>query len=481
MSDIPRTAVNQAPGGGTDYPFSEPTALNGAVLDFYISYEGNECQYELPFTLAVIGVNFEVSDANSVLVASAPTTGGTSRTWGDRTVYEWTNDPWVMRAVVRDDLLEDGSGVLDTRTCDRLPARVKSIRVGLVKMTGNIKFETGFNIALSGNLPDTPTDGGRFTSVVNIDAVPGAGTGRVNGCDEVSPVVRKINQIVPDCGGNFVIEADDCFRAQLPLLVTGGINQVRGAEYAEEGLTSEQARAAIKLTSDCHPCCSCADFVDTYRGLKRIWDKWKTAAMRAEAVRDTYEENRLRWLESRQCRLEHPARLVMTTDTRCKTFVGGSFCNFTSCCISPVELRFTFQRFKSGVLVPWAGGTPADPYINGTTTEGDEKYAPITVGPIVRFFLPYANPQDMSVAKMKFCTTACASDESLQSTLTVHVRQPDPNPHTGDTCVTPIASVPTDITDIWTAYDVPATPDVRAILTKTVALNPNKPTFDCGC
>jgi len=480
MSDTPRTAVNQAPGGGTDYPFTGEGDLVGGVLDLYLSYPDPECAYVLPFTLTVSGDTFTVTDATAAVVVTADTIDAASRAWGTRTVYEWTVGP-VLRVVVRDDLLVDGTGVLDLRTCNRLPARVTSYRVGLVSVSGNVKFEAGYNIDMSGAVPDDRPDGGRFVNQVNMDAAPGAGAGRLSGCDDIATLVRKINRAVPDCGGNFNIEVDPCLRGQLALFVDGGPDEPRAADYSEAGMTYAEAKAAIKLHSDCHPCCECDYFVRTYRGLKRMWGKWRDVAVKAETVRDMYEENRQRWLASRQCRFENPARLVVSTDGNCKTAVGGSYCNFTTCCVSPVELRFTMQKFEDGLPVDWTTGSAQNATISGSPTRGDEAYAPLVSGPVIRFFLDYADSQAMSVAKMKFCTTACTAEQTLQITMTAHVDQPPPHPQTGDTCEVPEAAVPAAILAIWAANDVPVGGTVRAVMEKTAALNPKKPTFDCGC
>lgn len=482
--DIPRTAVNQAPYGGTDYPFTGPSVLNGYVLDLYVSYEDDACAHPMPFSAEVAGETLYVYDAENAVVATGVLALATTRAWGTRTVYQWTDDAWVLRAVLRDDLAAEGTGALDPRTCHRVPPRVRSFRVGLVQVTGNVRFEAGYNIDLSGADADAPLDGGRYVTQVAMDAVAGAGLGRLQGCDDVTPLVRRINRTTPDCGGNFNVEVDPCFRAQLPLFVTGEKSEARSAEYSAAGLSSEEAAHALRLTSDCRPCCDCDHFVRTYRGLKRMWDRWKGVANAAEAVRDLYESNRARWLSSRNCRISNPARLFATADYNCQVQVGGSFCNLTTCCLVPVELRFTIQLFKAGVLQPWTAGTGsvAIAYLTGSPTNGEERYVPLQTGPIVRFLLDYADPQAMSVAKFKFCVSSCEPDQSLKITLTAHIPDQPPNLYTGAVCemATDVAVDP-DVSDLWAANGVPDTGVVRATLTKSAALNPAQPVFACGC
>lgn len=478
---IARTSVNQSPGGGTDYPFQTQSGASGIVLDCYLSYDDQACGHRLPFTLTLAGDDVTVTDADAVTVLHVSKPDAVLRAWGDREIREWTGDADVLRLVTN--AYADCSGVLDTRTCDRLPARVRSFRVGLVKVTGNVQFRAGYNISMAGADADAPADGGRYRTTVSMDAVPGAGTGRLNGCEELTPVIRKINQEGPDCGGNFKIEVDPCMRVSLPLRVTGDMGDVRTAEFAAAGLTAEEARHALRFTSDCHPCCECDYFVRTYRGLKRMWNRWRDIASKAETARDVYEENRTRWMDSKDCRSSTPARLVVTSDFTCKTFVGGSFCNFTTCCLSPVELRFTFRRYKNGTLADWTSGSANEAYISGSPVSGDELYAPQLAGggQVAQFFLDYANPQDTSVAKMKFCTNGCASTDSLEVALTVHIPDSAGNAQTGDPCDMATPSVPSWVTDVWAAAGVTATPTVRAVLTKTAALNPDPPRFNCGC
>jgi len=476
---VARTAVNQQPSGGTNYPFVVNTSLAGSVLDAYVSYEDDTCSLELPFTLTVSGEDWSITDANAGTVFSGNTAAAISRSWGSRTVYEWTTETVVFRAVVATGT--GGVGVLDARTCNRLPNRVKSISVGFVKAVGAFQFAAGYNMAMSGNIATDITDGGRFRSQLNIDAVAGAGAGKVDGCEDLIPVARKINQQGPDCAGNFRIEVDPCFRIGPPLAVTGDMDSLRTAVHAASGLTTEEAQHALRATSDCHPCCECDYFVRTYRGLKRQWANWRALAAKAETVRDTYEQNRSRWDASRDCRINNPARLILATDFICKTFVGGSFCNFTSCCLTQIEFRFTFQRYKNGSLVTWTSGSVNDSYISGSNTDGDERYPPLQARQVARFFFDYANPQDSSVAKFKFCTTDCAADESLEVTMTVHIPDAAGNPESGDPCEMANVEVPSWLSDIWEAAEIVDTVPVRALNTKIAALNAGQPQFNCNC
>lgn len=477
MTVSPRTAVNQPPSGGSLYPFVAAGNLAATVLDVYLSYADPGRAHAWPFTLTVAAGNYTVTDATGAVVLVGLAAAAVTRAWGTRTVLEWTTAAGVLRVVRA--LPPTGAGVLDPRTCNRLPARVTSLRVGTVTMAGGVVFQAGYNVALTGGAPAAArVDGGRYAAAVNMDAVAGAGAGRLNGCAEVAVVVRKINQISPDCGGNFVVETDACFRAQLSAVVSGVPGGVRTAAYASPGLTAAAAAASVTLVSDCRPCCDCVAFVQTYAGLKRVWARWKAVAATAQTVRNLYEENRTRWVDARQCRLDHPARLLVSTDASCVTFMGGSFCNFTACCVTAIEIRFTLQKYTNGVAVAWKSGSVTEGWVSGSATAGDVRYTPAVTGPVIRFFIDYANPGATTVAKLKFCTTKCLPTQSLGVTLTVHAATPATP--VGE-CVTPVVAVPAATLAVWAAAGVSPGPAVRAVVGKTVALNPVRPSFPCGC
>lgn len=473
----PRTAVNQAPGGGTDYPFypaAAPPALGGVVLDAYVAYADRGLR--LPFSLVVSGAgpdyDVTVLDAGGDAVVAGNTAAAVTSAWGDRAVHQWVVNGVVLRVVVA--ALAAGSGVLDPRTCDLLPLRVTSFRVGDVALAGDLVVAAGYNVTAAGGPPEAGrTPGGRYASVVSLDAVPGAGLGRVAGCPDEYPVLRRFNRVGPDCAGNLTVDADDCFRVQVPADVTGPPDGPR---------TATATPATLRLTSDCDPCCACEDYVNTYKGLKRVWDEWAAAAAAAEAVRDTHGYNKARWVAAAECRAANPAALVATQGYACRSFFGGSYCNGTTCCVGPVELRFTFERFLHGAPVAWAGGSVVEATISGSQTGGrEEPYSPAVAGPVVRFFFDYADPGAACVAKFRFCATGCVEGETIRVTLTAHAAQPVANPHTGDDCGLPAATVSEDLGDMWAAAAVANDPPARAVLTRAVPLTPLQAAFDCEC
>jgi hypothetical protein len=463
-------AVNQQPGGGSDYPFVGPSGVPG-VLDVYLSYEDGACAYAWPFALAHDGTNVDVLDAGGANVFSAPLSAAVATPWGDRRVLEWVVGEYVLRLVVRDADLAAGTAALDPRTYHRLPQRLRSVRVAGQVLRGNVRIEAGYNVKLAASQP-TRKDGGRFAQRVNLDAVPGAGMGRQPGCGQVETFVRRINNIGPDPSGNFVIDLDDCFRGQLPAYVT----------EADGFRTAQRTPATLGLYNDCKPCYDCAYFVNTYRGLKRVWYRWQAVAAQAERVRDTFAANRQRWLDQRTCRINHAARLVAIGGHGCKTFVGGMYCNASPTCLQPVELRFTFQLYRQGQPVAWpdSGVQLLESYVDGSPVETEESYPPVVAGPVFRYTLDYSDPQQTSQARMRLCV-ACAADNTLGVTMTAHAPTPPPNPKSGATADLPTVDVPANVLAVWGQYGVPAAPTVRAVEQKTVPLNPDPVPFECEC
>lgn len=473
-----RTSVNQPPHGGTVYPFTADCALAAAVLDGYLSYEDPACAFGPPFTLTLTddggGLTAAVTDGGGAEVVSAPFAAAAAADWGsDRRVYEWVGDDHVFRLVVRHAALGAGAGVLDARTVNRVPGRVRSLNVGGQRLTGAVSIEAGFNVALAGEEGER-VDGARHVNVVGLDGVVGAGAGRKDGCEGAETAVLRVNRLGPDAGGNFTAQADGCLRVQAPLAAVpaseGGPHAV---EYADPALAGGEAAAALRLFDDCTACCECDDFVRTYLGLRQLWDRWQEAAADAEELRDAFADGRDRWEAQRECRAANALRLVASGEHTCRAFVGASFCNMSRCCLADVEIRFTFRRYRAGSPLAGAPASVAlfGAAVNGSHTGGaDEPYTPdfYDAGdkwPVAVFRLPLVHAQDAASARFRIAV-ACEEADSLQVTATVHAEDPPD----GD-CTLPTASAPAEVLALWAAAAVPDKP-VLAAATKTVPLTP---------
>jgi hypothetical protein len=508
----PRTAVNQSPGGGSIYPLLSDHALVPLVLDFYLSYEDEACSYAAPFCLRWLsgfGTNsvaapggmptptheydLLVTDANDEVVFDSTQADDINVVeWGDdRKVAEWIVGEAVARIVFYvdeaasfDTEMAQEDALLDPQTYRRLPKRVVALRVGVTELRGNVQIQAGFNVALDAILGER-VDGTAFTNAITLDGVAGAGLGRVDGCEEGDPLLRTINQIQPDASGNFIIEADDCFRWQLPLLVTQEDDGPRTAEYAENDLTTEEAQAAFKLYDDCLPCCDCHFFARTYIGLSRAWDQWLELSEEAERIRDVYESNRDRWLAQLACRVNNPAKLVTSSEPNCKGFMGGLYCNLSEACLRDMEVRFTVKIFRNGheVKLPIAVRpqlTVADATLESSSTRGEEAYTPLTLISILRFFADFLNARETIVAKARICYP-CQVGDTMVVIMTVHSPDPEPPPELAHEVILPALTMTADLLEHWADEGIAVSDPVRAIMTHTLPINASAGGFDCPC
>lgn len=521
----PRIAINQAPSGGSIYPFAVDSFLAPLVLDFYMVYEDDQCVFAAPFRLkwlsgfgtnpvSAIGgptptndYDVQILDANdNVVFDSTETTNFNSIAWGsDRLVLEWIKDQDIVRMVVYSDaevtdeydseiLTDDGE--LDPRTYRRIPKHVHAIRVGVTLLQGNVQIKAGYNVDITadtspdllsvnqeGDLNTGIADGGAFVNVLNLDGVPGAGLGRIEGCVEGFSPVRTINQIKPDDAGNFIIEADDCFRLQLPVAVSEQPSGFRTAEYAATGYTQDEARSGLKLYDDCTPCCDCHFFARTYIGLRRVWGLWEGTATEAERVRDVYSENRDRWLAQLQCRIENPLKLIVLAEPKCRLFEGGLYCNVSKACLRNVEARYTMRVFRDGAELT-GGSRPSinviEAYIEASSTDGEEAYNPLVSGSVVEFFADYVNPQQTYASKARICYS-CQDGDVVEVTLTIHAADPVAPPELAEPVVLPEIEVPAGLAAAWADSGVGSGAPVRAMLTKVAVMTSTPPTFDCPC
>ena len=494
--------VNQPPGLGRDYPFSNPSDdIRFLFGDFYLSFEHDALVPTLPLRVAWLfgfGANLVspppgyptpthdqdllILDADDQVVFDS-TLADEFRVepWGGRlSILEWLADGATCRAtihtefspemtpIVYDDYIVPDDGELDPRAYERLAPRVRSITANDVVMTGKIDLQSGFNVETV--LKDQVLeDGGRLTRRFVLSASPGQGLGRQPGCEDLAPELRAINDIGPDAKGSFFLTAKDCYRLQAPVRVIGVENRV--AVYFHSSLTEEEAKSALELSNDCQPCCDCDYFIRTYAGVRRQWNNWLGIATDAQEARDIYAANRERWLDERDCRVANPLKLILVGgDTGCQTFVGGSYCNVSACCLAPLELRFSFRYFEDGVEVAAPPATVCQQaLIEGSSTNGQTPYVLLGEWPVLSAVFSAIDSHTTSMVRFRICVPGCGSGQALRVTITAHASDPDPNP-AGEICEIPVVDIPAEVFALW-ADNMPAF-SARAILTRDVPLRP---------
>ncbi len=362
--------------------------------------------------------------------------------------------------------------VLDASTCERLPLRLRSVRLGVNRVAGNVRIVAGYNLDLA-TAPVPTTDGKRVQNTLTISGTIGAGAGRLPGCDTVESLFTTINKIRPDGSGSFTIQADGCYRAERVLGFSGAGSDRSGT------FPNPDAAATLLLSNDCGPCCSCEDFSYTYRGLDSVWDGWAVIARQAEQTRDIYERNLARWEAQASCRAASALRLTAIQEPGCKTFLGAIYCNASTCCLSGVRLRITVQRYNNGVLDSSTLDDlrVASAFIAGPGLTGDVPYLPrVTRTPsamIVECFFDNVDPQTSVIIKIRLCAD-CTPDQTIAATATAHAGSAAPG------CTLAPITVTDELAALWAAAGL----DTVAALAETEALAPLDPAAIpplCGC
>ncbi len=439
-----RTSVNQAPHGGGDYPFAGRDAASPLLLDLYLSYPDAETPFTLPFRLAWFfgggsvpstppaeapspthDYDLLIVDAEDrVVFDSTAAESFASTDWGDRRrVLQWQAGEAVCRLVydhtVAGDFDEDtvpSPGTLDARTCNRLPRRVRSLRVNDQEFGGRVRLQAGYNVRLKLAAAQR-RDGARFRETFDLECAPGLGLGRQPGCNDELPVLRSINGQTADAGGNLFLDADDC--GSLKLITTAGA-------YGGAGLGAEEARSALLLDDDCTPCCPCDYFVRTYKGLRRMHSRWAEATQELESIRDLYQANRERWLAQRTCRISNALKVNAVAEAGCTLAFAVSYCNTSFGCVHPVEIRLNAELYDDGAPVtpPDDAFVCAQAYINDSSRIAEEPFVMAGAWPSFGATFPYLNPQSSGTLRFRLCLKNCTSSMSLSLTLSAH--SPDP-------------------------------------------------------
>ena len=484
-ASLVRTSVNQAPGNGTDYPFThQDDSLGWVILDAYLSYTDDACAFVFPFyislyptaALPALAFTARVTDELDAVVFSGVVDALVA--WDtDRYVAEIFVGEAVLRLVLHAPCFNalplnawtNAVYPLDARTYVRMPKRVRAIRIGLSEYQEAIDVVAGYNIELEQRAV-TNTDGKRLRSQIFLDGVAGAGIGRLPGCDPENQPLRLINKIGPDEFGNFNIDFSDCYRAQRNATVN------YGAETPTAVFASDTNRHGFKVFNDCKPCQDCSYFVRTYRGLKVLWDRFATIATSAENVRDQLVTNIDRWNAAADCRSEQSLQVIFTAEPECRFFVGAMYCNNSACCVAQPELRFTFFRYVNGFPVAVAENSAILRSFIQIENNDEQEILPTDAWPVYVYKPDLVSAQSTFMARLRFCTV-CSSTESYGVYVTAHFND---SAYTTDGCAAVEVMIPAALTAVWTAKGL-TTPTMRALTFKLVPANPNKEPFGCEC
>jgi hypothetical protein len=505
--------LNQPPASGSNYPFVAPSAdIQRLFADFYVSYYAPGSAYNGKLKIGwMYGFGTDVNSPiigrptpthdydliledfeNNVVFSTLSTTYSTS-TWDGRLrIIEWVGDTFVIRCAIHtawdaaeessaptyDLHLEPDNAVLDPHVIYAVPDHVTAFYVnGQLLTTPRIEIAEGYNIGLE--IPDSSTDlvlPGTATSVVNqttkiqVSAIPGTGLGAFPGCTETDPPVRTIGNVQGNAHQNLTLSVLGCFRVQRPVTITEDGDE-RLADYASDGLSSDEAAASLLLSNDCTPCCDCSYFVRTYKGIKRLWDQYQSAATSAEDLRDDYANIVERWLEHKTCRETNTVRSSAAAEGKSKVGWGVAHCNASKCCLTTITARLTWiYRINGVVQLPNVAGYDCQKTAISSPTLGEN---PIriysdrgadTQGIVNVFVWSTADSQSTTTLTGRHCfpEAETAGDDivQVQAHWCIMWDTAAPDAETGDPCTYPtLASedYPADVRAMWdaTGDDIP--------------------------
>lgn len=422
--------VNQ-PQSGLDYPLVNPSEDARYLLaDVYLAYD-DPGTYNATITTSqhplrikwLYGVGCSASSAPAwapapthaadIVIVDAqdnvvfdstklvPVNGDSSyqafstRAWGaDYTIYEWLGNNAVCRIVVYTTWPAEFQispknwpthfvptrATLDERTVVRMPKRLRTLKFvnhGVTLGTArrnNVVFAGGNNVTLSAAAGEDA--GSRNITAVTFDTIPGSGTGRYNNCTELpSTSVYRINGVIPNKYGDFLVSASDCLWIRQDTTISNG--------------RATPVPNALAIGSNCPPCCDCADYVAAAKYMNTVQALYAGIGDRTHAVKLLHEGNISRWTEQRDCRLQKPLHVVLTPQYCPVMDVVLMYCNQCVPCAKQPAVSVTFSTFPAGATAEvmcgfttlYAPGVPGREFsVGGEWPTFTAQFPPINLG-----------------------------------------------------------------------------------------------------
>lgn len=310
-----------------------PTSLNDdvAASSAYISFSDDPVQTHPADVLIVDADDTVVFDSTT-----APDYQGVR--FGNRFfIHEWLSETAVCRIVQHAaaptldsfrlpyPAFYPDSAVLDERTHVIEPQKLMTITAGGVTVAGDdVEFLSGYNILTQATVGDTV----RAPIDITFSADAGQGEGRYPACAPVDGYVRSINRVGPDSKGNFNLRAFDCLYARPPLNISFGV--------------ATPINNTLVLGNDCVACCNCVDYVNVFKALERIYDKWKFLGQEIETLRSQYSLQVDSWNKLKACVDREPMKVsyAVSCDSMAVS-VAVTICNGVDICWSGIELEIS--------------------------------------------------------------------------------------------------------------------------------------------
>lgn len=351
------TGVNP---NGVYFPFiQEVTGAKRLFADLYLGHRVTTAvlplrvTYIKNFTQPVTAGRAEMTivDANgSTVFNSTSAAEYRNKDWSGRfRIHEWISDDAVLRVTQHtgQNDLEDvlvypseqtlSNAVLDERTVELWPDNVLSFVVNGYPIKGEVEFVGGYNFETKLN-SITRSSGKAHLNKIYVSAEPGSGLGREEGCVGTTEYpIRAINGVKPKDGGSFILSATDCLWFANPGTVSPQ-NQKNHIAY--------QFTNGMLLKNNCLPCCSCDDFVNTYQGIRKLYNSYSTLGTRATNVRNQHANNVDRWLSQKDCRETDPVKINIMpfkVSDASGFKIGFGVCNINPGCRGELTLDLNFE------------------------------------------------------------------------------------------------------------------------------------------
>jgi hypothetical protein len=351
------TGVNP---NGVYFPFiSEVSGAERLFADMYLGHRVKTAV--LPLRVTVISgftqpvttsrAEMTIVDASGSVVFNS-TSAGEYRgvNWGGRfRIHEWISDEAVLRVVqhtgqndTEDVIVYPSSqtlsnAVLDERASELWPDEVLTFIVNGYPIKGDVEFVGGYNFETKLNSINR-SSGKPHVNKVYVSAEAGSGLGREEGCVGTTDYpIRSINGVKPKTDGSFIMSATNCLFFVKP----GQVVPQNGNNHINYQFTN-----GLLLKNSCLPCCSCDDFVNTYQGIRRLYDTYTALGTRATTVRNQHASNVSRWGDQKSCRESDPVKINIMPFKVSDVYgfkIGVGVCNIEPGCRGELTLDLNFE------------------------------------------------------------------------------------------------------------------------------------------
>lgn len=432
------------PQSGLDYPLVKPSEdIRYLLADFYLSYDDRgEYSPTVPTTVFPLRIKYLLNvgceptdlpagapvpaheadivivDANDteILNTAVVDTTCSVRDWGDDyRIYEWITPDATCRLVAHTTWktgepspqtylqhLQPNNAVLDARTIEKLPRRLRSLKVRQRSGTvvngpyiGNITFKNNYNTEIVA--AETTTNNFLVNTRVTFGAVAGTGAGYFPVCgdgydeDTNEPIpqpIKTINGVGPTTPGDFFVAGNDCIYVRRPTVIT---------DLAV--LPSPTAQQIVG--ADCNPCCACADYVSTARYMNSLRDEYKLIGERVKEVKIIHEANVDKWNDKRDCSISNPLKLIVVPQCCPLVDIVLMVCNPCQTCYPPSTLTLTLTYPSTNPNFDLMCGSTTLYTPDGTTANTGLDFTPTPTGLQIQVQIPQVKAGGSSFVKFR--------------------------------------------------------------------------------